>query len=84
MFLRFAADKTIQMNKANKAFQLIDEAQKGVVVVEDLKRVCLELGEDLTDQELNEMIEWADIGSSSGDGLLRPKHFFRIAHKSNL
>ena len=55
-----------------------------MVVVEDLKRVCTELGEDLTEEELIEMVEWADTGSSSGEGLLRPKHFFRIAHKSNL
>ena len=81
MFLRFAADKTMQLEKANKAFQLMDEAQKGVVVIEDLQRVCIELGEDLTEEELVEMIEFAD---STGEGLLSPEHFFRIAHKVNL
>ena len=81
MFLRFAAEKTIQMDKSDRAFQLIDEAEKGVVVFEDLQRVCLELGEEMTEEELIEMIEFAD---SSGDGLLRPKHFFRISHKVNL
>ena len=81
MFLRFAADKTMQLEKANKAFQLMDEAQKGVVVIEDLQRVCIELGEDLTEEELVEMIEFVD---STGEGLLSPEHFFRIAHKVNL
>lgn len=81
MFLRFAADKSIQMDKSNRAFQLMDEAKKGVVVFEDLQRVCLELGEDMTEDELIEMIEFAD---SSGDGLINPKRFFRIALKTNL
>lgn len=81
MFLRFSADKSIQLEKSNKAFKLIDEANKGVVVFEDLQRVCLELGENMTEEELIEMIEFAD---SSGDGLLSPKHFFRIACKTNL
>lgn len=81
MFLRFAADKSIQIEKSNRAFQLMDEAKKGVVVLEDLQRVCVELGEDMTEEELIEMIDFAD---SSGEGLLNPKHFFRIAQKTNL
>uniref|UniRef100_A0A6U9XVC2 EF-hand domain-containing protein n=1 Tax=Pseudo-nitzschia australis TaxID=44445 RepID=A0A6U9XVC2_9STRA len=81
MFLRFAAEKSIQMDRSNRAFQLMDEAEKGVVVFEDLQRVCSGLGEDIKEDELIEMIEFAD---SSGEGLLRPKHFFQIAHKVNL
>lgn len=81
MFLRFAADKSIQMDMSNRAFELMDEAKKGLVVFEDLQRVCLELEEDMTEDELIEMIEFAD---SSGDGLLNPKRFFRIAQKTNL
>ncbi len=82
MFLRFAADKSIQLEKSNRAFELIDEANKGIIVFEDLQRVCLELGETMTEEELIEMIDYAD--SSGGDGLLSPKHFFRIACKTNL
>ncbi|VEU42990.1 unnamed protein product [Pseudo-nitzschia multistriata] len=81
MFLRFAADKSIQMEKSNRAFQLIDNAGKGVVVLEDLQRACSVLGEDMTENELIEMIDFAD---SSGEGLLYPKHMFRIANKVNL
>jgi len=83
MFLRFAADKTIQLEKSNRAFRLMDEAQKGVVVLEDLQRVCIELGEEMTEEELIEMIEFVD-SSMTNDGLLSPQHFFRIAHKVNL
>lgn len=81
MFLRFAADKSIQIEKSNRAFELIDEAKKGVVVFEDLQRICIELGEEMSEEELMEMIEFAD---SSGEGLLSRKHFFRIARKTNL
>ena len=81
MILRFAADKSIQIEKSNRAFELMDEAKKGVVVFEDLQRVCVELGEEMSEEELLEMIEFAD---SSGEGLLSRKHFFRIARKTNL
>lgn len=81
MFLRFAAEKSMQIEKSNRAFELMDKAKKGVVVFEDLQRVCVELGEEISEEELVEMIEFAD---SSGEGLLSPKHFFRIARKTNL
>ncbi len=81
MFLRFAADKSIQIEKSNRAFELIDDAKKGVVVFEDLQRICIELGEEISEEELLEMIDFVD---SSGEGLLTRKHFFRIARKSNL
>lgn len=80
-FLHFAALKLIQTEKAHKAFELIDADNKGVVVVEDLQRVAQELDEDFSEQELVEMIEFVD---RSGDGLLRPKDFARIARKVNL
>jgi Ca2+-binding EF-hand superfamily protein len=80
-FLRFAASKLIQIENAHKAFGLIDKDEKGVVVLEDLQRVAQELGENFTEEELTEMIELVD---RSGDGLLRPKDFVRIARKVNL
>lgn len=82
MFLRFAAAMTIQKEKADKAFSLIDEAGKGVVLLEDLQRVTRDLGEEWTDEELAEMIEFAD--SKSGEGFITPKHFFKLARKVNL
>mmetsp|Transcript_19177 Transcript_19177/g.53427 ORF Transcript_19177/g.53427 Transcript_19177/m.53427 type:complete len:82 (+) Transcript_19177:428-673(+) len=81
MFLRFAAFASIQLEKSSRAFRLMDEAKKGVVVFEDLQRVCAELGEEITDGELIEMIEFSD---PSGEGLLRPRDFFRIVHDVNL
>mmetsp|Transcript_9845 Transcript_9845/g.17982 ORF Transcript_9845/g.17982 Transcript_9845/m.17982 type:complete len:183 (+) Transcript_9845:75-623(+) len=81
MFLRFAAAKTIQHSRAQKAFGLMDEAQKGVVVLEDLERVATDLGENLTTEEITEMIDYID---RSGEGLLTLSHFFKIARKVNL
>jgi calcium-binding protein CML len=82
MFLRFAAAMTIQKEKAHKAFSLIDEAGKGVVVLEDLQRVARDLGEEWTDEELTEMIEFAD--RKSGEGFITKKHFFKLARRVNL
>jgi len=83
MFLRFACDKTIQLEKSKKAFQLMDYASKGFVVLDDLQRVCIELEEEMTEEELIEMIEFADT-STTKDGILSPDDFFRVAHKVNL
>mmetsp|Transcript_42056 Transcript_42056/g.101375 ORF Transcript_42056/g.101375 Transcript_42056/m.101375 type:complete len:163 (-) Transcript_42056:706-1194(-) len=80
-FLHFAALKLIQLEKSNKAFDLVDTGGKGVVVVEDLARVAKELEEDLTEEELVEMMEFVD---RSGDGMLSRKDFARIARKVKL
>eukprot|EP00980_Cylindrotheca_fusiformis_P028675 scaffold22635_cov134-Cylindrotheca_fusiformis.AAC.3 len=77
-FVHYAALKVIQTEKAQKAFDLIDVDDKGVVVLEDLQRLSSELEEDFTEQELEEMIEFAD---RSGDGMLRLKDFIKIARK---
>ena len=44
-----------------KAFRLFDVGEKGVISFQDLKRVARELGESMTDEELQEM-----IGTSEG------------------
>lgn len=80
-FLSFAAMKVLQRDKAFKAFELMDRDGKGVVVLEDLQRVAEELGEDITPDELREMVEAAD---RCGEGLLSPKDFVRLARKVNL
>mmetsp|Transcript_18060 Transcript_18060/g.50081 ORF Transcript_18060/g.50081 Transcript_18060/m.50081 type:complete len:162 (+) Transcript_18060:658-1143(+) len=87
MFLPFVATKSLQKDKAERAFQLFDRDGKGVVVLEDLERVAKELNEDLTQEELREMIQLVDRDSAKNDnddGLVLPQDFIKIAHRVNL
>lgn len=81
LFLRFAAFKMLQIEQAYKAFDLIDVDKKGLVVLEDLRRVAQELEEDLSEEDLIEMIELVD---RSGEGFLRRKDFLKIARNIDL
>jgi centrin-1 len=47
-----------------KAFRLFDAGEKGVISFQDLKRVARELGESMTDEELQEMI--GTLGGKKG------------------
>jgi len=79
-----AAKNYAQTKRALRAFELLDEAGKGCVVVEDLQRVANEiLGEDgqTTEDDLIEMIQQFD---QSGDGVLSKDDFIRIARQVGL
>lgn len=64
-----------------KAFRLFDSDETGKISFQNLKRVAKELGETLSDEELREMIEEADL---NGDGLVDEKEFLRIMQKTGL
>ncbi|CCI42597.1 unnamed protein product [Albugo candida] len=61
-----------------KIFRLFDDDNTGKISFRNLKRVCTELGENLTDQEMQEMIDEAD---RDGDGLINEEEFFRVMKK---
>jgi len=62
----------------NKVFALFDEDETGKISFRNLKNISKELGESLTDDELQEMIEEAD---RDGDGLINPEEFYRVMRK---
>lgn len=61
-----------------KIFRLFDEDQTGKISFRNLKKIALELGEGLTDDELHEMVEEAD---RDGDGLINFDEFYRVMRK---
>ncbi len=64
-----------------KAFRLFDDDETGKISFKNLKRVAKELGENMTDDEIMEMIEEAD---RDGDGEIGEQEFMRIMRKTNL
>ncbi|XP_057556382.1 centrin-1 [Hippopotamus amphibius kiboko] len=64
-----------------KAFRLFDDDETGKISFKNLKRVANELGEKLTDEELQEMIDEAD---RDGDGEVSEEEFLRIMKKTSL
>ncbi|KAG1669134.1 hypothetical protein FOA52_002645 [Chlamydomonas sp. UWO 241] len=64
-----------------KAFKLFDDDNTGFISLKNLRRVAKELGESLTDEELQEMIDEAD---RNGDGQIDEDEFYRIMKKTSL
>lgn len=63
-----------------KAFQLF-KGSSGKISFEDLKAVARELGENMSDEELQEMIREAD---KDDDGEVSEEEFMRIIRRSTL
>ncbi|KAJ0002786.1 hypothetical protein NQD34_007935 [Periophthalmus magnuspinnatus] len=64
-----------------KAFRLFDDDCTGKISFKNLKRVAKELGENLRDEELQDMIDEAD---RDGDGEVSEEEFLRMMKKTNL
>ena len=60
---------------------MFDTAHKGKITMADLKRVCDEVGEKFSEQELQEMIEEAD---RDGDNAVSKQEFVNIMLRTNL
>ena len=64
-FLDMMAQKIVERDSFSnddmlKAFKLFDDDQTGRISFKNLRRVCKELGENFTDEELYEMLEEGD------------------------
>ncbi|XP_005865518.1 PREDICTED: centrin-4 [Myotis brandtii] len=64
-----------------KAFKLFDDDATGSITLNNIKRVAKELGETLTDDELQEMLDEAD---HDGDGEINEDEFLRMMQKTSL
>ncbi|CAK6450122.1 unnamed protein product [Pipistrellus nathusii] len=62
-----------------KAFKLFDDDETGTISFDNLKGVAMELGENITDEELQEMIDEAD---RDGDGQVNEQEFLHIMKKT--
>ena len=64
-----------------KAFKLFDDDDTGSISLNNIKRVTKELGENLTDDELQEMLDEAD---HDGDGEINKEEFLKMMQKTTL
>lgn len=64
-----------------KTFKLFDDDDTGSISLNNIKRVAKELGENLTDDELQEMLDEAD---RDGDGEINEEEFLRMMKKTTL
>lgn len=69
------------VEEMKKAFRLICEDNHDKITLKSLQKVAKELGENMTVEELNEMIEEAD---RDGDGEIGEDDFVKIMKKTNL
>ncbi|KAM8763580.1 centrin-4-like [Rhynchonycteris naso] len=64
-----------------KAFKLFDADDTGSITLNNIKRVAKKLGENLTDDELQEMLDEAD---RDGDGEINEEEFLRMMRKTRI
>ncbi len=70
-------------SKANikEVFKFFDDEKSGFISIRNLKRVVKEVGENIDDSELQEMIERADLDN---DGLISEEEFYAIMTRRSL
>lgn len=61
-----------------RVFKLFDYGRNGFITLEDMKRVANELGEEISDEELQEIIDRADL---DGDKNLGFEDFYGVMTK---
>ena len=69
------------IEEMKQAFRLFIDDDGEKITLKHLKRVAKELGENMTDEELQEMLEEAD---RDGDGMLNFEEFQRVVQKLDI
>lgn len=64
-----------------KAFSLFDDDQTGTISIKNLRRVSRELGETLSDEELQAMIDEFD---KNNDGVIDIEEFLGIMKQTSI
>ena len=64
-----------------KAFKILCEENHNKITLKSLKKICVELGENITDEELQEMITEADKDQDEEVG---EDDFCSIMRKTNM
>ena len=75
---KLTADQAAELKKA---FQVMDSNGDGVVTKDELKNLLKGLGEDVTDDIVDEMIKIAD---ENGDGKIQFEEFVTAATDGNM
>jgi len=68
-------------DEIRKAFSLFDDDKTGKINLKNMKRIARELGENLTDDELQAMIDEFD---RDNDGEISPDEFLYIMKQSTM
>ncbi|KAJ2373438.1 Calcium-binding component of the spindle pole body (SPB) half-bridge [Coemansia sp. RSA 2607] len=77
-FIKVASEMIANRNPVDeykKAFKLIDDSGTGFITANSLRRIARELGENISEEEINAMIEEFDI---RGDGNISEEEFIKI------
>lgn len=69
-----------KIDQMEMAFKMLDEDRTGKVTFKNLKRVAQQLGENLTDQEIHEMINEAD---TDNDGEISLDEFIALVRTAS-
>ena len=83
-FLRIVKGKILERNPSDEidnCFALMNDGNSSGISFKALKKVAKELGENMTDEEIMEMIE---EGDKDGDTLISKEEFTRLMLKTNL
>ena len=67
--------------EVEKAFSLFDEDDTGSISIKNMRRISRELGEHLSDDELQAMIDEFDLDQ---DGLINVKEFKEIMKQTSV
>lgn len=68
-------------DEISRVFNLIDLDKTGLITLDNLRSISKELNEDITDEELREMITEAD---TDGDFQINKQEFYEIMKKTSL